>query len=79
MDAEKLLALTKINLESAWIQRLGYLLDLLGQDQLSVILRKELEHRRMRQCALQVGSSINEAKLDKKWQVWANIELESEV
>ncbi len=79
INPEKLLALTEINIENAWVQRLGYLFDFLGQNQLSAVLEKTLEDRRIRQCALQIASPITQAKLNKKWQIWVNVELESDL
>lgn len=48
VDADKLLKLALITEEITWIQRLGYLLDLIKANNLSEVLLKSLENRRVR-------------------------------
>jgi predicted transcriptional regulator of viral defense system len=48
LDADKLLKLALITDEITWVQRLGYLLDLIKANNLSEVLLKSLENRRVR-------------------------------
>lgn len=48
IDADKLLKLALITDEITWVQRLGYLLDLIKATNLSDVLLKSLENRRVR-------------------------------
>jgi predicted transcriptional regulator of viral defense system len=80
MDAEKLLQLASKSKEVAWIQRLGYLLDFIGEKKFSGKLYSTLNHFRVQKRYLLPNYPANKsAKLDKKWQVLVNAELEADL
>ena len=47
LDANKLLQLASNTAEITWVQRLGYLLDLINANDLSEVLLKSLKNRRI--------------------------------
>lgn len=71
LDENKLIHLVSITDEITWVQRLGYLLDLIKTNQLSDALLKSIENRRVRYRALIANpiksSALNSltAKLEK--------------
>jgi len=57
------------------VQRLGYLLDALGHEELTGALAEWLEKRRPRALPLQPRGGTK-GELDRRWNVWPNMELE---
>jgi predicted transcriptional regulator of viral defense system len=62
-----------------WLQRLGFLYETLGNNPISQQLEQHLAKVRVQPCALELGSPTSQAKLDKKWNVLINCELELEI
>lgn len=60
------------------VQRLGYLLDAVGESDLADPLAKWLDTRRPRAILLHPGE-LADVKVDKRWHVLPNIELEVDV
>ncbi|HEX4045503.1 MAG TPA: type IV toxin-antitoxin system AbiEi family antitoxin [Gammaproteobacteria bacterium] len=95
LDADKLLELTINSAEATWIQRLGYLLDLIKANNLSDILLNSLKHRRIRTRLLtppikispvleKLASKLGKTKPQKmarnnKWKLIINKKLELEI
>jgi predicted transcriptional regulator of viral defense system len=80
IDGEKLSQLANTSKDVAWIQRLGYLLDFIGEATLSSKLHNRLNYLRIQRRYLLPNYPINKnVKLDKKWQVFINAELETDL
>lgn len=88
MDANKLLQLALNTKEVTWVQRLGYLLDLIKATNLSNVLLKSLENRRVRSRLLiarpkkspaleTLAAKLGKNKNDK-WKLIINTKLELE-
>ncbi|MCE3238481.1 MAG: hypothetical protein K0R24_1462 [Gammaproteobacteria bacterium] len=76
IDIKKLIELTKINSESFWIRRLGYLLEFLGFDQFSDELIKVLNKRKLNWVILVSRASHKPLVRNKKWKVIVNTKVE---
>ncbi len=76
IDIRKLIALTKLNPESFWIRRLGYLLEFLGFDQFSDELIKVLNKRKLNWVHLVSRASHKPLVRNKKWKVIVNTKVE---
>ena len=80
MDVEKLAQLTKINKETAWVQRLGYMLDVIGEKRLSSILHEKLKNAGARKRSLLTDKHFSKnAQVDKKWKIVVNAKLEADL
>ena len=80
IDAEKLLQLASKSKDAAWIQRLGCLLDFIGEEKLSSKLHEVLSHFRVQKRYLLPNHLANKKfKLDKKWRVLVNAKLEADL
>ena len=62
-----------------WGQRLGYLLDFLGADNITVPLADWIEKSDVRVTPLAPGISITGVERDTKWQVAKNVSIEVDV
>lgn len=76
---KQLFALATLMGELTWVQRLGYLFELIGEKKLAQSLEKYLHTRRVQPCALQVGVSVKEAPYNEKWRVFINVDVEIEI
>ena len=74
MDAQALVGIGHL-VRLPDVQRLGYLLDALGESELADPLAKWLASRGPRAVALRPGELVD-AALDKRWHVLPNVELE---
>ena len=79
IDAEKLIALTQFTKEITWVQRLGYLFELAGEATLCEKLEATLKNKRVRKRILYPADHLNNGKLNKKWNILVNVELESDL
>lgn len=61
------------------VQRLGWLLDLIGEDALASTLAKELEGQRLLSTPLTSARDYNHAPLDPRWRVLVNDEVEPDL
>ena len=61
------------------VQRLGYLLDLVGQPDLSEPLSQSLEQRRRRPVLLAPGEAANGEQPDDRWRVIPNVAVEADI
>lgn len=62
----------------AWVQRLGYLLVLVGQEELASHLDQVLEERNVFTVPLAAWQTMDGAPRDRRWQVAINIDVEPE-
>ena len=81
--AEKLDAASLAELAAQYatpdVQRLGYLLDLVGQQNLAEPLKKALEHRRRRPVLLAPGEGANGEQPDNRWRIIPNTTVEADL
>ena len=78
IDARRLVAAARADVELAHVQRLGYLLDHLGAQRLTAPLAKWLAGRRPRSALLRPGHPHKAAARDPRWLVIANQEIETD-
>lgn len=62
-----------------WVQRLGFIYEILGNNIISKQLEILMVKARVQPCALEICSPIGGARLNKKWNVLINCELELEI
>ena len=79
IDPEKLIALTQLTKEITWVQRLGYLFELAGEVSLCEKLEATLTNKRVRKRVLYPADPLNNAELNKRWNILVNVELESDL
>ncbi len=79
VDAKKLVELTHVFAESAWVQRLGYLLDKLSYTELAQALYEHLGSIKSRMIPLVPYLSVNNAQKNKKWRILVNTLVESDL
>ncbi len=82
IDVKKLLQLARITKELAWVQRLGYMLDFIGEKKLSNKLYDGLKNFRLQKRYLLSNDQAKQnknIKLDKKWQLFVNAKLETDL
>jgi hypothetical protein len=75
LDARALLAIAPL-VRPPDVQRLGYLLDAVGQGTLATPLAEWLAGQQPRTVPLQPGAPAAEVDLDRRWHVLPNVELE---
>jgi predicted transcriptional regulator of viral defense system len=75
VDAEKLAKLASKHAVPD-VQRLGYLLELVGEQDLAEPLSKALEHRRRRPVLLAPGEGASRERPDERWRVIPNATVE---
>ena len=63
----------------AWVQRLGYLFELLGENDKAEVLVDSLQRLHFMPTSLQPGCPIKGAKKNTRWQVFINTEVESDL
>lgn len=78
IDAEAL-ALEASRSPVAWVQRLGYLMTLVGHEDLATCLEPTLAERRVYPVALASWASMEGAPRDPRWQVAINVTVEPDV
>jgi predicted transcriptional regulator of viral defense system len=80
MDAEKLFELAEQNQEISWKQRLGYLLEILGYQDLANALKKHLQNKRVDYILLAHELKLN-SKLKRSfdWKIIINTTIESDI
>jgi len=76
IDPLKLKSLTEKMKTTAWIQRLGYLLEVIGDEELATILESTLQTTRVQKCALLVRAPTTGATLNPRWNIYINTEIE---
>lgn len=63
----------------SWLQRLGYLLEYVGAERLAEVVEQFLRKYRTRPRALLESESIKDAKLNSRWNILVNVDLENEL
>ncbi len=76
IDIEKLIELTKINPELFWLQRLGYLLEFLGFDNLTDGIAKIIAGKNLHWVRLVSNARYKPLIRDKKWKIIVNTKVE---
>ncbi len=76
MDIKKLIELTKHNSELFWLQRLGYLLEFLGFDQLTNEISKILSDKKLHWARLVSQAKYKPLQRNKKWKIIVNTKVE---
>ena len=79
LDKKKLLELTTVFKESAWVQRLGYLLETLGHVDTAQSLLDYLKTTKSRMIPLVPYLGIDNAEKCKKWRIYINANVESDL
>lgn len=79
LDKKKLLELTTVFKESAWVQRLGYLLETLGYEDTAQALLAHLKTTKSRMIPLVPYLAIDNAEKCKKWRIYINANIESDL
>lgn len=81
MTAGKLLELAKKSTTLAWQQRLGYILELVGANELANAIHENLsEQKRVDYILLAPGKKINKnSRKNEKWKIIENITIESDL
>lgn len=62
----------------AWVQRLGYLMDLVGASEKTAEITEYVRKKHPVRTPLVPSRSIKGAKMDKRWKVFVNAEVEPE-
>ncbi len=62
-----------------WIQRLGYLLDLVGFEKIAEILAKYLKGKITETTPLVTGTEIKNVRRNSRWRVAVNVEVEPDI
>jgi len=78
IDPEALAATASL-VEDPVAQRLGYLLDFCGQEQLTVPLHRLVSARPSRRTPLRPDLEYNDTERDERWNVLLNYEIESDL
>lgn len=76
INPQSLIQLSTIRPELFWIQRLGYLLELLGFSQLADELIKTLNDKKLHWVKLVSNAPYKNLARDKKWKIIINTEVE---
>ncbi|OGT41065.1 MAG: hypothetical protein A3F13_07350 [Gammaproteobacteria bacterium RIFCSPHIGHO2_12_FULL_40_19] len=76
IDITKVIELTKINSELFWLQRLGYLLEFLGFNQLANRIAKILSEENLHWARLVSNISYRPLLRSKKWKIIVNTKVE---
>lgn len=79
VDEKKLIELTKIRDEIFWIQRLGYLLEFLGFNQLADALAKILADKKLHWIKLVAHAPYKNLSRNKRWKIIVNTEVEPDL
>jgi len=77
LEEKRLMELAHLFVESTWVQRLGYLLDRLGHDDLAQPLHEYLGAVKTRIVPLVPYLPIENAERDKKWKIVVNTKIGS--
>lgn len=78
LDAQRLIELMKLNSELFWVQRLGYLLESLGFDDLANMLAEALSDKQLHWARLVSHAPYNPLKRDIKWKIIVNTKVEAD-
>jgi hypothetical protein len=81
MNAEKLLRLAESSSVLAWQQRLGYLLEMIGANELAEVLKKQLsQQKRLDYILLEPGRKVTkQSKKNNTWKLIINTKIESDI
>ncbi len=79
LDGGKLVSAGEANVEVAHVQRLGYLLDMIGQSRLAQGLADWLKKRRPRTVLLRPDLPARRAPRDRRWAVAVNENVEADL
>ncbi len=79
MHKLRLTAAAKKHIELSVIQRLGYLLDLVGQNELSEGLVRLVKEREARLVKLRPDLDTKDAKINSRWSLYINEEVEPDL
>jgi predicted transcriptional regulator of viral defense system len=78
IDARRLLAIAKFS-PIAWLQRLGYLLDILGEEERTRILAKYVHEKNPARIPLVPALKTKGAKSDRRWKLLVNATVEADI
>lgn len=79
IDIQKLLSLWEHKKETTWLQRLGYLFELAGQEEYAHAIESFLSDKRFRKRPLSVSSKVKEdTPFNERWKLWLNEIIEVE-
>jgi len=78
LDPRKLLRAAKADVELACVQRAGFLLDLVGRQELADPLARWLRAQSPRLVALRPGKAGRRAPIDRRWMMRVNEKVEAE-
>jgi len=78
IDAKKLRKLAALS-PTAWVQRLGYLIDLSGVSEKAEEIAEYVKKKRSVRTPLVSSKSIKGAKMDKRWRVFVNVKVEPDI
>jgi predicted transcriptional regulator of viral defense system len=76
IDIKNLIELTKLNPELFWLQRLGYLLELLGFNHLSNAISKILSDKHLHWARLVSKAKYKPLQRNQKWKIIVNTKVE---
>lgn len=79
MDKDKLVQLAKKSKQPAWIQRLGYILTIVGHSELANGLKNTLQHKKKRVIPLNSDLPMTNYPRDHNWQIAINMKIESDI
>jgi len=79
MHKSSLVAAAKKHIELSIIQRLGYLLDLTGQNKLSEGFVHLIKERNVRLTKLRANLDIKRAKINSRWSLYVNEGVEPDL
>lgn len=79
LNKQKLLELTELFNESFWVQRLGYLLEKLGFDEMTQPLWSYLQTIKIRMIPLVPYLKVDNDKKCKRWGIYVNAHVESDL
>jgi predicted transcriptional regulator of viral defense system len=78
IDADRLLQIAKLS-PIAWVQRLGYLLDMVGSHEKAEGIARYIQEKQPVRTPLAPALGVKGAKMESRWRVFVNAEVESDV
>ena len=79
LSAKRLLQIAKSGVAISVIQRLGYLLDEVGEERLTGSLKKWLDRQDFQSIPLRPGKNYKDVALNKKWSLYINDTVEIDI
>ncbi len=76
LEIKKIIELTKLNPELFWLQRLGYLLEFLGFDQIANSISKILSGKKLHWARLVSQAKYKPLQRNNKWKIIVNTNVE---